>query len=94
MPYLLVRHRVQDYAKWKVAFDADTPYRAAGGSKGGFLLRDTADENSVAVFLEWDDPDKMREFTQSEALKERMEEGGVIGKPDVYLLEAVERLAV
>jgi heme-degrading monooxygenase HmoA len=94
MPYLLVRHRVGDYAKWKPAFDADGPRREAGGSKGGLLLRDTTDQNNLLILFEWDDLERARQFTQSEELKKRMEEGGVQGKPDVYLLESIERLVV
>jgi hypothetical protein len=94
MPYLLVRHRVADYAKWKPAFDADAPNREASGSKGGSLFRDAADENNLVMLFEWDDLERARRFTQSEELKKRMEEGGVLDKPDIYLLESIERLVV
>ncbi len=37
MPYVLVRHKVQDYAKWKPVFDEDevADGRKAMGSRGG-----------------------------------------------------------
>ena len=45
MPYLLVRHKVEDYAKWKRAFDEHAATRQTGGSKGGQLFRSSDDPN-------------------------------------------------
>ena len=39
MPYVLVRHKIEDYAKWKPVFDEDATARRASGSKGGQLFR-------------------------------------------------------
>jgi hypothetical protein len=35
MSYFIVRHTVEDYNKWKPAFDEDGKTRAAAGSQGG-----------------------------------------------------------
>ena len=34
MPYLLIRHKVQDYSRWKPLFDQHGEARKAMGSKG------------------------------------------------------------
>jgi hypothetical protein len=34
MPYVLVRHKVQDYGKWKSIYDEHGSARKMGGSKG------------------------------------------------------------
>jgi len=39
MTYLLVRHKVEDYAKWKPVFDEHGAARKAGGSKGARVFR-------------------------------------------------------
>jgi hypothetical protein len=44
MPYTLIRHKVEDYARWKPVFDEDAPNREASGSKGGYLLYGQTDE--------------------------------------------------
>ena len=44
MSYILVRQKVEDYAKWKDAFDRGAEdHRRAAGSKGGYVFRDADD---------------------------------------------------
>ncbi len=33
MPYLLVHHKVADFSKWKLAYDAHSPARQKAGLK-------------------------------------------------------------
>lgn len=91
MPYVLVRHRVEDYAKWKSVFDEHGSSREANGSKGGYLLRNADDPNELVIILEWDDLAKMRQFTESDDLKEAMRRAGVADMPDIYFLEEADR---
>jgi len=91
MAYILVRHKVEDYAKWKPVFDAHSATRKAGGSKGGRLFRNADDPNEVIFLLKWDGIEKARQFVQSEDLRQVMERAGVSDKPDVYFLDKVEK---
>ena len=91
MPFILVRHKVADYAKWKTIFDEDGVNRKAGGSKGSQLFRNADNPNEVIVLLEWDDLGKAKQFTQSPKLREAMERAGVTDQPDIYFLDEVER---
>ena len=52
MSYMLIRHKVQDYGKWKLAFDAHGATRKASGSKGGRLLRNAKDPNELVILFE------------------------------------------
>jgi len=90
MVYLLVSHKVKDYAKWKPAFDEHGDFRKANGSKGGRIFRSTEDPNRLTVLFEWESADKAREFAQSPELRAAMEEAGVIGQPDASFLEEIE----
>jgi len=90
MGYLLMRHRVEDYEKWKLAFDAHASSRTASGVGGGWLLRNADDPQELVIFFKADDLDRARQFAQSEDLKKVMQEAGVVGKPDVYFLEQIE----
>lgn len=94
MPYVLVRHKVEDYAKWKPVFDEHGASRKASGSKGGYLFRNADDPNELVILLEVNDLEKARQFVQSEDLREAMQRGGVSDQPDVYFLNEVERLSV
>jgi heme-degrading monooxygenase HmoA len=92
MAYLLVRHKVEDYAKWKPIFDEHGKARKAGGSKGGYLFRNANDPSELIILFEWDSLDKAQQFAQSDDLREAMQRAGVMDRPDVYFLEQVERL--
>ena len=94
MPYLLVRHKVADYAQWKPIFDQHAATRKASGSKGGHLFRNANDPNELLILFQWDDLDKARQFTQSNDLREVMQKAGVVDQPDVYFLEAIEEVPV
>jgi hypothetical protein len=53
MPYLLVRHKVEDYERWKPVFDHDHgATREQSGSKGGRILRNADDPNELVILLE------------------------------------------
>ena len=90
MPYLLIRHKVQDYATWKSVFDEHGDARKAAGSKGGYLLRSADDPNELVIMLEWDDLGKARQFVESAELRQAMERAGVAGPPDIHFLEQID----
>ena len=93
MPYLLVRHKVEDYERWKPVFDHDHgATRKLGGSKGGWILRNAGDPNELVILLEWDSSENTRRFADAEDLREAMQRAGVADRPDVYVLEEVERV--
>ncbi len=96
MPYVLVRHKVQDYAKWKPVFDEDevADGRKAMGSRGGYLYRNADDPNELVLLLEVADLAKARQYVQSEDLREAMQRSGVADQPDIYFLDEIERIAV
>jgi uncharacterized protein (DUF1330 family) len=91
MPYLLIRHKVEDYAKWKPVFDEDAENRQAHGSQGGYLFRNAENPDEIVALWEFPDLARARQFTQSPELAERMQRAGVADRPDIYFLEEVER---
>lgn len=91
MPYLLIRHTVQDFEQWKSVFDAHSVTRQANGSRGGQLFRNADDPNELIVLLEWDVLEKAREFAQSEELREVMRRAGVVDRPIIAFLKDGEQ---
>jgi hypothetical protein len=85
MSYVIVKHTVADYARWKPIFDADGANREIGGSKGGQLFRSADDPNEVVILFEWD-LEKARQYSQGE-------EAGVLGPPEISFLEEIEQLS-
>ena len=52
MPYVLVRHKVADFSKWKRVYDGHLPARKeAGMIKEVHLLRNADDSNEVFIML-------------------------------------------
>ncbi|WP_445475949.1 hypothetical protein ACT9XH_04240 [Methanococcoides methylutens] len=90
MAYLLVKHTVEDFSKWKLGFDDHESTRKENGSKGGMLFRTSEDPNSLVILLEWDNIENARKFSESDELKKKMEELGVITKPDIFFLDKIE----
>jgi len=92
MTFVLVRHKVQDFAKWKPVYDEHQATRRAGGSKGARLFRSADNPNEVIMLFEWDQLKNARQFIQSEDLRKTMEKAGVADRPDVYFLEEGQSL--
>jgi hypothetical protein len=87
MNYLLVRHKVADFARWKPVYDAHAPARANAGLKEEHLLRNIDDPNEVTLLFSAADLDKAKAFAGSADLREAMQKAGVVDQPDVYFLK-------
>ena len=94
MPYMQIRHKVQDYAVWKAAFDEHGSTRKAAGSKGGWLFRSADDPNELVAIFEWDNLENARNFVGSDELRQAMERAGVTAQPDILFLELADRASV
>lgn len=91
MPYLFIRHRVRDVARWKAVFDEHAITRRANGSRGGQVLCSDADPNEIVILLEWDDLERARLFADSDDLLETMDRAGVEDQPVIWFLEDLDR---
>jgi len=87
MVHVIVRHKVADYVRWKEAFDGHLGARKAAGEVGYRVMLSVDDPREVTVFLDWDSLDRARKFATSDDLKQKMQQSGVIGDPDVRFLE-------
>ena len=92
MPYILIHHKVQDYAKWKSVFDEHASTRKSGGSKGGWLFQSADNAEEIVIVFEWDTLENARAFTSSDDLRAAMEKAGVAGPPTIVFMEQLETL--
>ena len=90
MVHVVVSFEVEDYEKWKKVFNEEIALRKAYGSQGWTLYRRIDSPNRIAVALEWDTLENIQKFIQSDELKQNMQKAGVIGTPNVSILEKVE----
>jgi hypothetical protein len=88
MKYLIIRHPVADFARWKPHYDAHAGARDAAGLVEKELLHDVNDPNHLVLLFEANDLAKAKELVESDSIKEAMREGGVIGKPEFFFLQS------
>ena len=90
MVHVLVRHKVDDYNRWRAAFDDALMMRRNAGELSYRVFRNYEDANEVSVLCDFDSFDHARKFLTSEGLKKAMQAAGVVEAPQVqYLHEAV-----
>ena len=86
--YMIVRHKVRDFKKWKSVYDADRSKRVEAGLSEKQLLHGADNPNEVVLLFEANDLKRAKEFGSSAGLNQKMEEGGVIDKPTMYFLHS------
>jgi len=86
MAYVLVRHKVADFARWKPVYDAHAGVRQRAGLKEVYLFRNVQNSNEVVILFEAADIKKAQEFGSSADLRDTMQKAGVIDRPDMYFL--------
>ena len=90
MAWTHIRHRVEDYPKWKEGFDSTAEYKRSHGWKGYRLYAIEGDNNNVLVMEEFETEDQAREFLGSDYLKDVMSSAGVSDQPDIWVVEELE----
>ncbi len=86
MPYLMVKHRVLDFERWYAVFKSHAEAQQQAGLCDLHLFRDDADPNNVVCLFKVEDPVKARAFTQTRDAGDAAKKSGVIGVPEVLLL--------
>ena len=94
MSYVMINHKVANYAKWKRVVNAAKAWRKASGEKSLYVCRNNKNPNDLMVWCEWDSAAGMQKFMKSPELGERMKEAGVIGKPEIHFFNKMEDLSV
>ena len=87
MVYVMIKHKVADYDKWKAIFDSDTDARKAAGQISERVFRNQADPSETVLLFEWESAEKVKEFMESDHLKQKMADAGVTSPPDVVFLD-------
>ena len=88
MAFLLIRHKVRDFKTWKTGYDAHQPKRTEAGLTEKYLLRSSDDANEVVILFEAPDLNRAKAFAASADLRDKMQEVGVVDKPDIYFLKS------
>lgn len=90
MVTVILRHEVRDFAAWKKVFDADEPGRASEGVKLKGLYRSVEKPNDVTMIFEAPDPETIDVLLSDPERQKKIQEAGVISKPEVRVLNKVQ----
>ena len=91
MVWVLVRHRIEDYDKWRPLFNGEGSLLRNATAKEGYVFRNLSDSHELLVFVAWETEEEARAFMEAEELRQVMKDAGVTDKPDIYYLEVLER---
>lgn len=94
MPYVMISHKVANYAKWKRAVNAHAKWRKASGEKCFYACRNSKKPNDVMIWCEWDNAARMQKFMKSAELRKAMKAAGVVGKPKISTFNRMDVLTV
>ena len=86
MTYMLCKHRVQDFERWHRIFASHAEEQKKAGLHLLYLLRDTIDPNHIVYLFRVDNMNTAKGFTETPEASNAAEESGVIGKPEIILL--------
>ena len=86
---MAVTHIVKDFDAWKKSFDEHESMRTNNGITLRAMGRDMTNPNKVIIFLKIDDLQKAKDFSASPNLKEAMQKGGVISKPEIVYVDVL-----
>jgi hypothetical protein len=85
----MIKHKVKDYAAWKVVYDSDDSARLASGLHSYVLGRGADDSMTVLVAMKVDNLDKAKAYTKDPSLKSKMQKAGVVGAPEISFINVL-----
>jgi len=86
---LLVTHEIKNYSDWRKVFDADEVNRSKAGFKSTGVFHSVDNPNMITIIGEVPSVEAINSFMANPELKVAMEKGGVIGIPDVKILNKI-----
>jgi quinol monooxygenase YgiN len=89
MATVILSHEVTNFSDWKKGFDEGEGMRAEAGVKTHGVYSSVENPNHVTVITEFPSTEAVQGFLANPQLKADMEKAGVIGAPDVKILNKV-----
>jgi hypothetical protein len=84
---MFVRHKVNDYAAWRKAYDNFEATRSGMGASGHEIFQTADNPNEITAWHDFDSLEKAQAFAGSSELRETMGSAGVVGQPDIWFAD-------
>jgi hypothetical protein len=88
--WMIVTHRVEDYARWKPVHDRTATIKHNYGWKKCAVFAVDGDRNHVMVMEQFSGLDRARAFAESTELRDEMAASGVSSQPDIRFVNALQ----
>jgi hypothetical protein len=89
MVNVILSHEVQDFSQWKKTFNEGEHLRSQSGVITTGVYSSVDNSNHVTVTTEFPSLEAVHGFLANPELKANMEKAGIIGKPDIKILNKV-----
>jgi len=86
MTTIILNHKVSDYKSWRKHYDADMPRRKGAGLKEIHVGTKAKEPNNVYIVFQTSNPSAFEKMAKDPALKEVMKKAGVLGEPEITIL--------
>lgn len=86
---MIATHKVEDFAKWKQGFEAGEEMRSQVGITIKGIYQSVEDENTVTIISQVSNAEMAMALFESPEMKEAMQKGGVISKPELLILKQI-----
>ena len=93
MVTMFAKHQVNDFNAWKRTYDEFASARKSAGVTGASVHRDASNPNILTITHVFKNLDAATAFAGSDELKSAMMKAGVVGHPDIWFTEDVEKTA-
>ena len=90
MATMIIRHKVEDYSRWKRGYDEADWLRKQHGIIYASLHREESDPNEIIAVHQFNEMKGAKDFAK--AVPSLMKEIGVIGTPEIWFSEDVEKV--
>jgi hypothetical protein len=90
MPWIHIHHQVQDFNKWKEIYDQTAQYKRSQGWKRYRIYQVAGQRTDLIVMEQFNTLEQARAFATSDYLREAMEREGVVGAPEILLVDGLE----
>jgi quinol monooxygenase YgiN len=89
MKTIILNSEVKNYSDWRKVYDADEENRVKAGLHMTGVYQSVDNPNKITLIGEAPSVEAIRSFMANPELKAAMERGGVIGIPDVKILNKI-----
>mgnify|MGYP003624982960 CR=1 FL=1 len=87
----LMYHKVEDFTKWKEAFDKFYDFRKSSGEISFSVGTLFNESNTAYVINEWNSIENFNAFVSSSRLSDAMKDAGVLEPPHSLILEELAK---